>query len=221
MGVGTVNMKKVYYVFLLLLIGCKPVHQQGLDSIQTITKVFDESEIKDLEKILHFFNKQICKTENIENTDVNECYQRFFKRMKEQEKTGEFETEISFQEQENMYKQISESTFNQIWVFAESCHPDSPESLKEIVFNNNGKYLKYLKELGRKNDLIKNYYESYNSVGDISPTMIGSVLMEYEEYNISDVRIQLLIAIHYLTLNDQDKRKDIYQDEKQKSPSLI
>lgn len=215
-------MKKTYYIFLLLLlIGCKSADQQRLDSNQAITKVFDESEIKDLEKILHFFNKQICETQKIDNADICECYQRFFKRMEEQKKTGEFETKISFQEQENMYRQINESTFNQIWTFAESWHQGNPAPLKEIVFNYNGKYLKYLEESGRKNDIIRNYYESYTSVGDISPTMVGSILMEYKKYDISDVGIQLFIAIHYLTLNDQSKRNDIYQDEKQKCPSLI
>ena len=213
-------MKKIFYIIvLLLLIGCKTNNEKKLENNRTVTTIFDKSEIEDLRKILTFFNEQICDNENI-----IECYQRFLKRVAEQEKEYIIEINIPFQEQLKMYNQINENTFNQIWVFYEMRHRDYPDVLKYLNFNINGKYLKFLKEFGKENIIIENYLDRYRQLGGISMPYssitkyledydeqgIRRVKDIYEDYDVEDERIQLVIAIHYLTLNDNFERIEKY-----------
>ena len=197
-------MKKIFYITtLLLLIGCKNNSGKELASFRTITDIFDQLEIADLNIILNFFNDQICSIENKAN--IIECYQSFFERVELTNETGNFDLRISFQKQQEMYNQISEHTFNQIWIFNEGrmlyLREEKSYIFETIEFNSYGKYLKFLKELGKKNKTIKGYYEDWITAGGMSPTVIGSVLSDYKHYDIRDLRIQLVIAIHYLTLN--------------------
>lgn len=97
----------------------------------------------------------------------------------------------------------------QIWDFSPCWHRDCPDdTLKCITYSYNGKYLTYLEELGNENHLIQKYHEAYHFLGDISPTMVASILLDYKNYDIRDIRIRLVIAIHYLTLNDQFERRE-------------
>jgi hypothetical protein len=87
------------------------------------------------------------------------------------------------------------------------------DTLKYIDYNRiNSKYPKFLKELGKEYELIKNYSESLETSGGISPIMIGDILIikKHHQYDLNDIRLQLVLAIHYLTLNDQYERKEKY-----------
>lgn len=204
-------MKRIYQIIaLIVLIGCSTTSQEDLKSNSTITTVFNESEIRDLTKILEFFNEQICATQQVDIIKLSDCYQSFFKRMAEAEKTGNIEIKIPFEEQQNLYNQINESTFNEIWNFGKSWNRNSPDTLKYIRFRYNGKYVKFLKELSNDDKIIKNYHDSFEAAGDISPSMIAGLLMNYDYYNINDLRVRLVVAVHYLTMNDQYERKEKY-----------
>jgi len=199
-------MKKLFYTTVLLaLISCKNNSNTSLESFQTITDIFDKQEIEDLTTILNFFNDQICSIEN--KTNIIECYQSFFERIELTNETGNFDLRISFQKQQEMYRQISENTFNQIWIFEEGrrVYPLEKKSyVFEIIrFTPQGKYLKFLSVFGRKNNVIKNYHENYITVYDMSPIVVVDVLSDYKHYDIRDPRVQLVIAIHYLTLNHE------------------
>ncbi|MDR2916350.1 MAG: hypothetical protein LBV74_16240 [Tannerella sp.] len=178
-----------------------------------IIDIFDKSEIEDLTRILFFFNEQICPAKEVaDGVNIQECYHDFFAHMLEKEKTGNFDIGISFQKQKEMYDQISESTFNQIWFFGESLRFNSPDAFSEkyIFFTNNGKYWKFLEEFGKENANIKKYFDTLYLTGDMSPTVVSNILYAFEWCDTEDVRIQLLIAIHYLTLNDQFERREKY-----------
>ena len=196
-----------YYIIILLLMGCGHNNTvKKLESNKTITDVFDKSEIKDLAVIVDFFNKQICSVQNSEKKTITQCYQRYFEWIKECEKTGNFDTyHITYQEQQKMYSQISENTFHQLWRIDQRwyrAYKDETDTLEVIDITYDGKYLKFLKEFGKENNFIELYVDRFEQVGDIGPTCYAMVTEEYKKFDISDIRIQFFIAMHYLTLND-------------------
>jgi hypothetical protein len=70
--------------------------------------------------------------------------------------------------------------------------------------------LEFLKTFGEEDSVINNYYNSLDIAGDISPTMFADLAINYKNYNLKDPKIRLIIAIHYLTLNDKYERKEKY-----------
>lgn len=193
-----------------ILISCS--HSNKIDSIRdnkTVRKIFNEREIQELVKILDFFENQICSIDGGSSSNVLSCYRNFFIRMDSAEVTGDIDPLIDFEQQKNLYAIISDSTFDSIWQFNKTWNMSSPsDTLKSITFNDQGSYFAFLIELAREEKLAKNYVEAFEAAGQMSPGSISHLLKMYNMYNIKDERIRLMIAIHYLTLNDGFKRNE-------------
>ena len=182
-------------------------------SKKDLTDCFTPEEIKDLAKLLDFFNEYICVSEGIDKKEIIKCYDSFIQRMIETAEAGSLDAQIPFTQQKEIYNQISDSLFNHIWGFGKSrIKLDSPDTLKYITYRIDGKYMEFLNKLGKEYEFVKNYSEDFELAGDISPSMIADILMikETYQYDLNDVRLQLVIAIHYLTMNDKHKRKERY-----------
>lgn len=200
----TIQKNKTYLVFLLFVsitsFSCK---KENLATNPKINSVFEKDEVQDLSKILDFFEQQICSTEELDINNNTLCYTHYLKKLKVAEITGNIEIGISVETQRQLYNQINDSTLNQIWVFHKSSRRNSSDTLKQAKgLRYDGKYVAFLQELSKDNPAIKQYYETFIAVGAISPSMINSILVDYKNYNIKDRSVKFVIAIHYLTLND-------------------
>ena len=82
-------MKSVFLFVIACLICSCEFSKTDIGTYPEINSIFNQEEIKDLERILTFFNNTICKVENVQNQAVEVCYQKFFKRMRKIEYTGE------------------------------------------------------------------------------------------------------------------------------------
>jgi hypothetical protein len=203
------QMKKLLTIVpltIFLFASCKTNYSEKLEDYRTVTDIFDQSEIEDLTTILNFFNSQICAIEGVCETEIATCYQRFLKRMGETEERGYYDMKISLPEQHEMYEQIGETTFNQIWVFGyrHICHPNFPprDTTRSIELNYNGKYMMFLKKRGKRNAIMKEYYQSILVAGDLSPISHAIGIYDFINLDVKDIKNQLVIAIHFLSIND-------------------
>jgi len=130
--------------------------------------------------------------------------------MEKSEEMGDIQLNIPFEKQLEVYKQFSDSTFFEIWNYGISYrHRDAPlDTFRTVHFALNGKYLDFLKKTARKDSVIDNYYESVIAAGDIPPSLIAGLLVNHKYYDINDLRVKFIVAIHYLTLNDHFERKE-------------
>jgi hypothetical protein len=117
---------------------------------------------------------------------------------------------VDYKRQKELYESISQSTFNEIWDFQKITYPESEKELKSIASKYNGGYQKYLSELGEKNNEIKKYVEQLISAGDFESMGLlqQNIFKNPNKFDLNDSNIQLLISIHYLTQNDQQKRDE-------------
>ncbi|QDH80686.1 hypothetical protein FKX85_17220 [Echinicola soli] len=176
-------------------------------STTELNENFTSEQIADLKKITDFFQEQMClKMES----DFKTCYERTPHEYLEATGNG-FWTNINFEEQKKLYEQISKSTFDEIWDFCETTyfHPNETK-VKEICAVYNGKYQKFLSDLGNSNPAIAEYLKKIQASGDYSYSNIRywNVLNDKKHFDLNDPNIQLILAIHYLSMNDQESRNN-------------
>lgn len=173
-------------------------------STTELSNNFTTEEKADLKKITNFFKNQMCLNMD---SDFKTCYERIPHEYLEA--TGNrFWTNIDFEKQKELYEQISKSTFDQIWMFCKSTEYKSGKETKSLCANAIGKYYEYLVDLGKQNPIIAKYAERINASGDYSVLDIQywNVLNDKKYFDLNNPNIQLILAIHYLSLNDQEKR---------------
>jgi hypothetical protein len=161
-----------------------------------------------LELLFEFFNQNICPDYKPEK--LIDCYNSFFKKIEQSDETGEIELNILFENQKKIYDNFSDSTFQEIWSFEKSWNDeDVPHNnFKTVHLNLSGKYLEFLKKVAEDDKVIKSYFGTIEAAGDITPSLVKGLLANHSYYDIKDIRVIFIVAIHYLTLNDQFGRKE-------------
>jgi hypothetical protein len=117
---------------------------------------------------------------------------------------------VDFQKQKEMYNLISKTTFNEIWnITLMKKFKDSTE-YKSLTPNLEGKYLTYLKDVGIKNKYISKYAKMTYSIGDFESMSLlqNHIYNNPKDLDLNDINVQILISIHYLTQNDNEKRNE-------------
>ena len=139
--------------------------------------------------------------------DFAKCYKQTNHDSLQAEGKG-FWTKIDFEKQKELYEQISKSTFNEIWMFCESTFYPSETKAKSLCANATGKYQKFLADLGKTNPRIAKYAERIQASVDFNGLDIQywEALKNKKYFDLNDPNIQLILAIHYLSLNDNATR---------------
>lgn len=173
-------------------------------SVTELNNNFSNEQISDLNKIRDFFKIQICLNTN---SDFKQCYSQIPHEYLEATGKG-FWTNIDFEKQQELYKQISTSTFSEIWMFCKSTNVKTGLERKSLCAVADGKYQQFLMNIGKQNPRIAKYAERINAAGDFNAFDIPywNVLNDKKHFDLNDPNIQLILAIHYVSLNDQEKR---------------
>ena len=165
---------------------------------------FTKDEINDLKEITDFFIKSVC-------ADVNSDFEKCFKQTNHDSLimngTGIW-AKINFDKQKELYNKISKSTFDKIWMYCESTYYPSETKSKDICAVAMGKYQNYLAELGKTNPGIAKYADRIQASGAFNGFDIQyhEILKMNSDFDLNDPNIKLILAIHYLSLNDEMTR---------------
>jgi len=156
------NMRKTIilifgFMILQMNFSCKYEH-----STTELRNNFTTEQISDLYKIIDFFKSQICKNNN---SDFKTCYSEILPDLLEYGWQPILDN-VDFEKQKELYSSISQSTFNEIWDFGKATYPATGLELKSVGSKYNGKYQKFLTELGKNNNEIKDYADRLIGAGD-------------------------------------------------------
>ena len=66
---------------------------------------------------------------------------------------------VDFNTQKKLYNSISQSTFEEIWMFGKDIYPETGLVLKGLGSKYNGNYQKFVAELRKNNKELKDYAE--------------------------------------------------------------
>ncbi|HMU04651.1 MAG TPA: hypothetical protein PJ990_13555 [Saprospiraceae bacterium] len=136
---------------------------------------------------------------------------------------GKFNIGISDDHQKMIMEALGEDLRKEFWV-------DGVSTLKRTLKNaspnhyfldtiqtiliSNGKFLKFLKsDVAGISVKAKEYHERYVEMGTMTPSMEADIITNYNDYDITDERVRLLIAVHYLTKNYNNNQADSSYNE--------
>lgn len=199
-----------YIVFVLpvfFILHCQPAAHQGLDEDATLRSIFDSQELRDLHEILDFFETQICSRLRLPREQLDSCYADFFSIVEIAQGTGVLNIPVQYHAQMDMYSRLSASAFEEIWQMGYGINAVSGDTTWSMRLNPEGKYRYFLQAVQEDYMIFQSYYEAFQSTGQMTASMIETVLYNFRLYNMEDVRVRLLIALHYLTINDSFSRE--------------
>ena len=187
-------------IILAFTLSCCSTNEYSLRSDPILANYFSKSDIRDLQQILNFFENEICTDTS---TSIKNCYDNFFDHLRSLEDLSDFKGLISNKKQVELLNSLNPGLFNAIWYYRTDYVPRLGDSLKSIHFKWPGKYFSFLDTLARNDEAIANYVETLTLVGDISPYFTSYAMMNSPEFQLKYERTRLIIAINFLTLNEE------------------
>ena len=175
-----------------------------------INTTFSAKETDQIIEMLHRFDSEICINEQKEIDVIEDCYASFFKRIKKETDYGKLDIGISEVQQDFIISALDKSLRKEFWaegigvlnrVINATSPPKTYHDTIKVISIGKGMFLDFLKnDVSAVSSKVKDYYERYLNMG-VTPTIEADIITNYEEYDISDERIRLFIAVHYLTKN--------------------
>jgi len=203
-------------IFCILIISC----QENVVSKKTskeLEKIFTTEEIIDLNTLVGYFESKI----RIEGKDIEQCYKDWFWTVQNNGYESVYNIDIfKFEDQTEVYRKISESTFNEIWVFTRQYNLESKDTLKVVSPNIDGKYIKYIKEIGKRRKEVKDYFDSidwafeYGMVSAFPVFLKRDTLDNNWEFRngFEDYNDKVILTIMTLTVVDEYYRKEKWKE---------
>ena len=195
-------------IFLIAGLACNDKSKHAIANDPTIQQIFTPEEINDLSAIITFFEQQICDMLNVESDSITDCYLHLLFNVASAQRTGVIYIPIQFEAQQQMYSQLSPAAFTEIWLRGSGVNRETGAALERMTLSYDGKFMLFLESLKADYPLLGAYHQSFSEEHAITAVMIETFLYNYHLYNISDVRIRLLVALHHLTINDMYERKN-------------
>lgn len=191
-------------LLLGLIILCISCTKQFPASKFVQNKTFSDNDTKELLQLLASFDNTIVEIEKKSNP--MEAYDSFFKKMKDNTNNkGIIDVGISLEKQKELEKMVNKNLSKELWSNMYSLkRKDSirVDSIAKPVLNPKGQFMNFLsKEVAKDDQTIANAVKKIQMAGDISPSLFADMTVNYKNYNISDDRIRLMMAIHYLAIN--------------------
>ena len=180
---------------LILILGCQHNGSIELQDDEIVTRHFNESEITYLQSVLKFIDSEIRQF-STEGSLLEDKYHNFFEGMKYQSEIDPYGELAKFDLNKLglILSDIPESFLDEIWYQ----HSVSPES--EVSLNHAGRFARFIQEAAKSNPFLKEYFDTLEYTGGISPSMYASVLMKPEEIDLRLERERLILAVHYITV---------------------
>jgi len=77
-----------------------------------------------------------------------------------------------------------------------------------ICFSGNGKFISFVNALGKENNYLEYYGKKLENVGsfDSGTFLTADIIRRPANWNLDNRNVQIILAIHYLTENDNENR---------------
>jgi hypothetical protein len=191
-------------ILFIYLISCLSIFGQGERT--DLSSFFSKSEITDLNLIADFLQAELCGKSD--RTEFASCIKNSLPDLADW-KQYYLQEKLSWSKQKKLYSKITDSTFSKIWSLCDTWRVKEPKyEYKSICFSQNEKFIQFLKALGKSNPYLEYYGKRLENVGafDSGNFLVWDIIKNPQNWNLEDRNVQIVLAIHFLTQNDWQKR---------------
>ncbi len=194
------NSSKHLLILILLTVVCFSCNYSKAkpSSEASLASYFNNEEIESLNRITRFMNSYICDSEASNGTQISDCLQEHIERSKESMESNKGMDFIPSDSIHKLLDSLPTSLVNEWWYHPPPHHKSSHP--KSIYLRTNSRYTRFLYNYGKIEPKAKGYHDRLVAIGVIGPSAIADILVNYKEYPLQDTRMQILLLIHFLTL---------------------
>ncbi|MTE27495.1 hypothetical protein [Winogradskyella ouciana] len=186
------EVRSIFVCLMLTLVSCNKDY-----SSPELEKHFTEAQIKDLNKINDFFISEILKSEN-QNFLI--AFDNFFNECRTKGIDAIYST-MKLEDFDKVLNSISKSTMDEIWVVSSGVIKENRTKFNRLAPKYNGKYQRFLKDIGKENEIVKKYSDRMIATGDYNPGLFDeSLINSYKKIDYGSEQIQIILAIHYFSV---------------------
>lgn len=213
-------MKNLIILVLAVLVmfqSCKAANQK-LVVDETAKKIFKPTELQGIEKMISFVDNIIL--DNTKATDINQGYHDYFEKLKPFVFEGKMyppivKDSVKFKFMET----LDEEAFAAIWRMDEHVRMAKYKDtiltdlhgFKTLLLKPVSKYMDYMKETGKSDNLYAELHKSIEAAGDIPAALVGWFPTHHQELDFNSFNDRLWATVFLLRLYDPfDERIERY-----------
>ena len=226
--------KFVFLMSILFLLSCsqKESTYEEMKADELLSESFNDNELKNLAKIVDFFEREICVDKNLSK---KECYKNFtkksvdnyrdndkrkfkvsnnnqFKLFKKLDSTflkDKSIFKISYENQQKLFENLDSTFLKEVWVF----YPEVIRIVGNHKFTNSGqyeinmsgKYFKFLKQFSNKDIIFKDFHRNFSASNDINFSSATTYLSNLNSEEYESITRRLFFTIYYLSINEDQQ----------------
>lgn len=160
---------------------------------------------KDFNLITQFFEEQIGVSPVLDEQAKIDAYDQFrLNIIRHYEEEG---VPLDFNKQRQLYQKLSGYFFSNTWAYGTVQF--SGDSTRYISLNLRPES-ELMGHISKKDssEFIKYYISTLKNAGDISPSLLAHMTVTLTKSYLENPSVRLLMAIHFLTINDHLNRRD-------------
>ena len=177
-------------------------------------KIFTPTELTGIVEMVKFVDSKVSENENL--TDINQIYHAYFDKLNSYVLEGKmFPALLKDTTKFKFLETIDKEAFSSIWKMDDYVrmvrYKDTTltdlHGFKTLELNYQGKYLKYLKEVGESDHRYADLYKSIEISGDISPSTVAWFPAHHQEFDFSSFKDRLWATVFLLRMGDPLEEK--------------
>ncbi|MEG3659053.1 hypothetical protein V5097_16695 [Arenibacter palladensis] len=205
-------MKKIIIMVSFLLATSQLLSQKGIDltSDKTLTKVFNETEIKGLESMIQYVDNMVLNREN--ETDINKAYHLFFEEIAQSK-----EYIVPFEEIEKykFLENLDSIQFATIWNFAYHTNMINTgdtiyrnlDKFKMLDIKPFSKYMDYLKVIGKDDSYFKYLQQEFEGAGNLMQDSSEWFQKNHTKFDFNIPKNRLWATVYILRIEETYEMK--------------
>ncbi len=194
--------------FLALLQSCAPTSNRIVPD-KIAKEIFTPSELKGIEKMITYVDRQVSEITKV--SDINQSYHTYFDELD----SFVFLALVKDTTKFKFLETIDEEAFSTIWRMDNHTEMVKTKDtvlidlygFKSLELNPLGKYLNYLKEIGKTDKWYAAQYESIEIAGDLSPASVAWFREHHQEFDFTLFKDRLWANVFLLRMGDPLEEK--------------
>lgn len=201
-------------VFNFLLTNCTP-------GVQSMRKIFTGEEIATLDSLIGFFDHYV-QARSVNIPDIQKAYLRFLEEhLPVVKESGDWNAILPpHEERFAFYETLDPEVLGEIFHVSDSVTVHYPGEAASVTMhspwhftlNYEGKFVRFLEELGRENRFFQRFYDQVMICGDICPTIYDQIMNHYAEIDFGSKDQRLALIVSLLRINPVMKVPQVQDD---------